>query len=175
MSPEPKLKEKKKGSPDSGRELSTPPARERAGPIPADFSITPEIREWARKRGYEPYLEAHLEYLKDWAPGQRKASWEATFRNCIRADWGGIRRQARLAAQRGEAPAHSLHLQWWKHDDGIKARAAELRVAKRDDEDWIVFKARVFIAAGEGPWIDERDTTTFRVVRALQARQEARA
>lgn len=58
---------------------------------------------------------------------------------------------------------------WWKSDDGISAKAKELGVHLKG-QGWPMFKAQVFVAAGEGPWIDERDGTTFRLVREIRKR-----
>lgn len=68
-------------------------------PIPADFGITDATRAWARKEGFEPHLEAHLAYFRDYAAssGQRYIDWDLAFRNCIRADWGNVRKNAPLA------------------------------------------------------------------------------
>lgn len=68
--------------------------------IPDDFGISPSIREWARKHGFEPYLDAHLDYFRDYCAANRKpyGDFEAAFRNSIRADWGGVRKNGKVAA-----------------------------------------------------------------------------
>lgn len=73
------------------------PRREKAAvktTIPADFGITPSTRAWAREHGFEPYLEAHLEYFRDYAAsgGKKYIDWDLAFRNCIRANWGNVRK-----------------------------------------------------------------------------------
>lgn len=76
------------------------PAASRRSPLPAGFGISDSVRAWAIAHGYEPYLDAHLEYFLDFAVSNRKLylDWDAAFRNCVRADWGGIRKARRIAA-----------------------------------------------------------------------------
>lgn len=62
--------------------------------LPADFKITDDVRAWAKINGYEPFLKAHFDFFVDWATasGTKKLDWDATFRNCIRSDWGRVRK-----------------------------------------------------------------------------------
>lgn len=71
--------------------------------IPDDFAISQQVREWARKEGYEPYLEAHLSYFIDYARagGVQTIDWDAKFRNAIRGDWGEIREKAQRKGNNG--------------------------------------------------------------------------
>ena len=75
---------------------ATTSARKRASPIPEGFKVSDGVREWAKREGYEKHLEAHLAYFLDYATAGRKvyADWDAAFRNCIRGDWGGVRKAA---------------------------------------------------------------------------------
>lgn len=59
---------------------------------------------------------------------------------------------------------------WWKSSEGVKAKGAEFGLVYefREPGDFPEFKARVFVAAGDGPWIDERDGTVFRLVQELR-------
>lgn len=57
--------------------------------------------------------------------------------------------------------------QWWKSDDGVVAKGKELGVP-RGKENFIVYKAKVFLGAGEGPWHDPRDATLQRFMAALR-------
>ncbi len=73
-------------------------------PMPDGFGITQPVRDWAKRNGFEPFLQLHLDYLIDWVkqnPGDWCADWDARFRNSIRADWGGVRRAAK---GKGEQP-----------------------------------------------------------------------
>lgn len=73
----------------------TPRPRAKRSGIPEGFAITEPTREWARSNGYEPYLEAHLDYFRDYAAssGKTYADWDAAFRNCIKGDWGDVRKK----------------------------------------------------------------------------------
>lgn len=70
--------------------------------IPDDFAIRPEDREWAKKNGFGQYLDLHYAYFVDWANGDRAkrryTDWHASFRNCVRADWGDVRKSAQRAS-----------------------------------------------------------------------------
>lgn len=97
--------------PPSERLVDTPPARARpkkpeGSLIPEGFGISREVREWARRRGYEPYLDLHLEHFLDYAKGGAQGGkpvlaldWEAKFRSCVRADWGDVRMKAQREAR----------------------------------------------------------------------------
>lgn len=77
-------------------------------PMPDGFGPSPAVLAWAKKNGFEQFLQLHLEYFVDWAkqnPGDWCADWDARFRNSVRADWGGVRKQAQIAGRHGAAPA----------------------------------------------------------------------
>lgn len=78
--------------------------------LPAGFSISPAVRTWAAEKGFAEFLDLHLEHFRDYcAANQAKyEDWDAAFRNCIRADWGGIRRQVQMGVRRGEIPAGAM-------------------------------------------------------------------
>lgn len=72
------------------------------------------------------------------------------------------RRQNPTGDRRGPERA----LQWWESPEGIEQKALELKVApppaNAGPQAFTVFKVRVFIAAGDGPWIARMDVTTRR-------------
>lgn len=76
------------------------PAASRRTLLPPDFQISESVRAWAKDQGFEPYLDAHREFFVDFATANRKLylDWDAAFRNCVRADWGGVRKAIRIAA-----------------------------------------------------------------------------
>jgi len=69
-------------------------------PMPSDFTISTNVREWANKSGYG-LLEARLEHFRNWATakGSVYADWDAAFRNAIAGDWANLngRNQAKPA------------------------------------------------------------------------------
>lgn len=82
-------------SPEPSLTTKQPPgARKRA--LPDGFGISNTVREWARRKGWERYLDLHLEHFLGHAKanGSKYIDWDQAFQNCIRADWGGVRRQA---------------------------------------------------------------------------------
>ena len=102
---------------DSPELAETHPGRERKGkeskggegkgkttphPIPSDFSLTPERRQWSMEN--TPALNPQLvtdEFIDYWAngggSGKRKSNWETTWRNWMRRKQGD-------AEQRGWKP-----------------------------------------------------------------------
>lgn len=60
--------------------------------IPKDFKITDRNRELLAQDGFND-PDMYLAYFVDWATanGKHYADWDATFRNCVRGDWGGLR------------------------------------------------------------------------------------
>lgn len=64
--------------------------------MPNDFGISDGVRAWAKDKGFEPYLELHLEKFRTQvaATGATYANWDAAFRNCIGDDWGDVRKKA---------------------------------------------------------------------------------
>jgi hypothetical protein len=78
--------------------VATRPAGKAKGKthLPADFSISDAIRAWATARGYLPFLMLHFDYFVDYAKSNaaKYDDWDSAFRNCIRSDWGGVRRSA---------------------------------------------------------------------------------
>ena len=79
-------------------EKKAPAAKEttsRATTLPTDFAISEQVREWATKQGFAPWLDLHLEHFRDYAlsKGKTYADWDAAFRNAIRDDWGDVRKR----------------------------------------------------------------------------------
>ena len=111
----------------------------RRSSLPADFGISKRVREWARAKGWEPYLEAHLEKFLTAikASGRRYVDWDKAFENCILDDWGDVRKRA-LSAARGTGGAG-----WWATDDGIRAKAREVGLELRRGESWAELRARI--------------------------------
>lgn len=79
---------------ESDTDVPKPSRVKKRGAIPSDFGISKTTREWAKGEGFEPFLESHLAYFRDYAEsnGKTYADWDKAFRNCIRGDWGGIRK-----------------------------------------------------------------------------------
>lgn len=63
----------------------------------ADYEITEQMRAWGKANGFN--VDEHHEYFVDYCankPGKPYKDMDAAFRNCVRADWGGIRRAKRV-------------------------------------------------------------------------------
>lgn len=67
----------------------------RATSLPDDFAISEQVRQWAAKQGFAPWLDLHLEHFRDYAlsKGKTYTDWDAAFRNAIRDDWGDVRKR----------------------------------------------------------------------------------
>jgi hypothetical protein len=68
-----------------------------------------------------------------------------------------------LAARDGTTPRSSGHdVAWWQSASGIARQGEDLGVHQAHDEPFPYFKARVFEAAGDGPWVwKARGATTI--------------
>lgn len=112
-------KEKKRSSSSPNGEEGARATKGKPGtPIPEGFSISPAVREWARKKGFESFLELHFEQLIDYAKSGTQGGkqvlaidWDAKFRRCIADDWGNVREKAQRAAARGNGTVSTLR---WK-------------------------------------------------------------
>jgi len=72
------------------------PLEGRKRSLPEGFGISNSVREWARSKGWEKYLQLHFEHFLGHvkANGAKYINWDHALMNCVRADWGGVRRQA---------------------------------------------------------------------------------
>lgn len=98
------------GEDRSGEEVSSPkahtPTTKKAKTlIPADFSVSQRVKDWAARQGFND-LDAHLESFKDKcaAKGYRNVDWDAAFMGAIREDWAKLR-QGRGVERRSELDA----------------------------------------------------------------------
>ena len=68
--------------------------------LPADFVLTPALRQWAVARGITK-LDERLEHFTDLALAKsyKYADWEAAFRNACRGDWARLGGPVQGAAQ----------------------------------------------------------------------------
>lgn len=69
----------------------------------AGFEMTDETRHVLTGEGYGPHLDAHVAYFEDYLKscGKKYTDFQRAFRNCVRSDWGGLRKQR----ANGTAPA----------------------------------------------------------------------
>lgn len=60
-------------------------------PLPQDFAISDNVKEWAAKNGYSR-LDEHLESfkLKCEAKDYRYVNWDSAFKNAIKGNWANI-------------------------------------------------------------------------------------
>jgi hypothetical protein len=76
--------------------------------IGADWVPGPGVREWALAQpGITPSLyDAYLAFFVDYAASNGKTykSWDAAFRNCVRGDWGQIRKNHKPGAVAAAMP-----------------------------------------------------------------------
>lgn len=81
--------------------------RARETRIPAGWQADAALREWARGEGCDDALIAAYEaYFVDWATANSKTytDWAAAFRNCVRGDWGGVRKNFKPGAVKAAMP-----------------------------------------------------------------------
>ena len=66
-----------------------------------EFELTPQLIAWGQAHGHSRQaLEAHADWFRDYLAnktGKPYKDLNAAFRNCVRSDWGNIRRQMQFA------------------------------------------------------------------------------
>lgn len=72
----------------------------------------------------------------------------------------------------GGGPRAAAREDWWRSLEGVERKGAELGVARGGD-DSVVFTARVWRAAGLGPWVRPSDVTTYRIYLQLGGQEIA--
>lgn len=127
--------------------------------IPPDFCISPDVRAWASRKGFESYLELHLEHFIDYAKGGNGAGkpvyaldWEAKFRNCVRADWGDVRMKAQRSARANGGSKSTAWRVGAEPNDVLSRVAAQMQIEPWDQEGGEThgqFRARIVAAGGE--------------------------
>lgn len=58
-----------------------------------EYVITDKMREWGKANGYN--VDIHADFFNDYITnrnGKPYRDLDAAFRNCVRSDWGGLRR-----------------------------------------------------------------------------------
>jgi hypothetical protein len=83
-----------------------------------------------------------------------------------------------LAAAPAKPPHPTAPDQWWKSDAGVRIMGEELQIsappAGAPPAEWLMYRARVLVAAGDGPWLpDEREITIFRAVQWVRSGKSA--
>lgn len=160
------------------QEQQLDPPRQRGGNtrgtrLPQDWTLPKPWGLWACERGWpEAAVREEAEKFRDYwvaRPGRdgTKLDWAATWRNWIRnaKPPAGVT----IAATAGVVPDR-----WWTTPDGIEAQglAHDLHFeANGDPMAWIEFTARVWLAAGDGPWLRQGDETTKGAYRRLLERE----
>lgn len=78
---------RKEGKEGKGKDV----ASKRETPIPADFSISENVRSWAERNGHDQ-LDAHLANFIDTAKakGYTYIDWDAAFRKAIAGNWAKV-------------------------------------------------------------------------------------
>jgi len=147
--PEPSLTEgNREQGKEQGRE-STPRAP-RAAPAPPkqDYPQIPEaVQRWAAKKGYAPYLDLHHEHFRDYLSNRKGKPYpnlDAAFRNCVRADWGDVRRNA---SREGKINGTPRSRSWWETALGIEAKGVEYGLDVKDFTAFPYFRDEVLAEA----------------------------
>ena len=71
-----------------------------------EFQISPQVRAWGAANGYD--VEMHYEAFVDYLANRTKKPYknlDAAFRNCVRSDWFGLRKQAEIKKKYNPTPA----------------------------------------------------------------------
>lgn len=59
-----------------------------------EYIVTEKMRQWGKANGFN--VDIHAEFFNDYLAnktGKPYKDLDAAFRNCVRCDWGGLRKQ----------------------------------------------------------------------------------
>lgn len=106
---------------------------------PVEYVVTDKMRAWGSANGFN--VDLHIEFFNDYLAnktGKPYKDLDAAFRNCVRCDWGGIRKQQNVPwnLAKGKAP-------WWTSEAGIVAKGRECGLEARPGESMNDFKGRI--------------------------------
>jgi hypothetical protein len=105
--------------------------------IPDNWQPNAKTWVWATANGYD--VQAHLDFFVDYCQSKeaKYADFDAAFRNCCRADWGGVRRNAKRVATKVAAPA------WWTTESATLAHGEARGLPPRRGETMDQYRARL--------------------------------
>lgn len=124
--------------------------RKRGTRLPIDWTLPDEWCAWAIKE-FPAWttawvVEVAKRFKDHWlsASGQSasKMEWESTWRNWCRRE-PAVPPVASPGQQAGA---------WWESSAAIDRKGAELGLQRIDGEQWMQWRDRVFMQAGDGPW-----------------------
>ena len=76
-----------------------------------EFQISPQIRAWGKANDYD--VELHYELFLDYLANRRQKPYkdlDAAYRQCVRCDWGNLRRNKQLMQPKTYTkPAEYVH------------------------------------------------------------------
>jgi hypothetical protein len=98
----------------------------------------------------------------------------AVLEQSIRNDWQDVY-PVKLKAGSGAAIAPLDRAQWWRSPEGVRVKAAEYGLVSSGDI--VPLRARVYLRAGDGPWLHDSRFCNATVKRLMEeiAREEAPA
>lgn len=170
VAPEPKepKEEQQKGS-----------AATRRSRLPVGFKASEAVQKWYAEKDFpKGLLPLHLETFirKVEANGSKYVDWDKALMNAVADDWGDVRRTwSRLNGGGREMATHPAS-DWWKSSEGILAHGKKLGVGVPDAKEagWIIgYTAKVWLAAGPGQWVNDRDTTVYGIYQRLLEKAHA--
>lgn len=132
-------------------------SRKSSGADPADSlipdSLIPEsLLVWSKEKGFDhPSLQAHWDYFTDYLrtnPDKRRQyrDLHAAFRNCVRSDWGNVRKTWKGGEVK--AKAKPWFLDGW---NSLVAKGKDFGLEEADYPTPPEFRSAVLVAAGVTP------------------------
>ncbi len=111
-------------------------------------------RDWltVRKEKRAPLTQTALDELAREA-GKAGITVAMAVQICARRSWQGFNATWNWSDADAKGAVNPESLPWWKTSSGIEKRGSELHVNKVPGEQFPYYKARVFEAAGSGPWV----------------------
>lgn len=153
---------------------------------------TVRIRTWTEKEWFEirpelmqalqveyPNVDVRREVAKMvlWAESNESKPWVKPMSRIHK--W--LKKEAARQAKKGNTPSRGTRAAratkgvepWFRTSAGWVAQGAEIGVVYEEGEPFVRFRARVCIAMGPGPWINERDWTLMNAIKELRGENQA--
>lgn len=135
-----------------------------------------ELPEWLSRDTWIEWCEHREDKASDapWTRGAARVSVkkigmlreqgqspEVTVEEALLRGWTGLF-PVRKVDPLGAALAENITPNWWKGVKGTTERGLQLGLSHKPDEPWERFRAKVYKAAGPGPWMEEMLATVAR-------------
>jgi len=138
----------------------------------------PSYAAWANAirlmREHDEHTHEQIWTVFEWA--NHDSFWRTNILSpgTLREKWTQLEAKMLAAAPPAKPQRSAVPDQWWKSDEGMRMKGEELKIPApaAGASEWLTYRARVLVAAGDGPWLpDEREITLYNAVQQVRSRQ----